>query len=85
MAPDQRKHLVNSAPQHHYVANAAVAWLHKWLHDGTLPPTAARLNVTADDGTPALALDEHGNAAGGIRTPWVDVPHRNPLRRLHGE
>lgn len=74
LAGTAQDHLVNSAPQHHYVANAAVCWLHKWVHDGTFPPAAPRLNLTGDDGTPALAHDEHGNATGGIRTPWVDVP-----------
>lgn len=74
LAGTAQDHLVNSAPQHHYVANAAVAWLHKWVHDGTLPPAAPRLDVVDGDGTPALGLDEHGNATGGIRTPWADVP-----------
>lgn len=74
LAGTAQDHLVNSAPQHHYVANAAVAWLHKWVRDGTLPPTAPRLDVTGEDGTPALALDGHGIATGGIRTPWTDVP-----------
>lgn len=74
LAATAQNHLVNSAPQHHYVASAAVAWLHKWVHDGTLPPTAPRLNVRGHDGMPALERDEHGNATGGIRTPWVDVP-----------
>lgn len=74
LAGAAQDHLVNSAPQHHYVASAAVAWLHRWVHDGTLPPAAPRLSVVGHDGTPALERDEHGNAAGGIRTPWVDVP-----------
>jgi hypothetical protein len=73
LAGTAQDHLVNSAPQHHYVATAAVSWLHKWVHDGILPPAAPRLSVTRD-GTPALVPDEHGNATGGIRTPWVDVP-----------
>lgn len=74
LAGTAQDHLVNSAPQHHYVANAAVAWLHKWVHDGTLPPAAPRLDVTGEDGAPALAIDGHGIATGGIRTPWADVP-----------
>jgi hypothetical protein len=74
LAGTTQDHLVNSAPQHHYVANAAVASLHRRVHDGTLPPAAPRLDVVEDNGALALALDEQGNARGGIRTPWVDVP-----------
>jgi len=36
------------------------------------PPIAVDQN-TANDGS-ALALDEYGNAKGGIRNIWVDVP-----------
>jgi hypothetical protein len=67
-------HLVNAAPQNHYVANAAIAALHSWVHDGSLPPAAPRLDVIDEGDTLRLAVDEHGNATGGIRTPWVDVP-----------
>jgi hypothetical protein len=65
--------LVNAAPQHHYVANAAVAALHRWVHHDTPPPAAPRLALT-DDTPPRLRLDRHDNALGGIRTPWMDVP-----------
>jgi hypothetical protein len=34
-----------------------------------VPPTAPRLAVDK-----SLGLDSHGNASGGIRTPWMDVP-----------
>ena len=62
---------INSGPQHHYVAQAALAALEAWVRDGTAPASAGRL--TADpDGT--LVTDDHGIALGGLRTPWVDVP-----------
>jgi hypothetical protein len=60
---------VNAGPQH-YVMNAAVAHLDRWVRDGIRPPTSPRLELV--DG--AFATDEHGNVRGGIRTPHVDVP-----------
>jgi hypothetical protein len=60
---------VNAGPRH-YVLNAAVAHLDRWVQDGTRPPAAQRLETR--DG--ALRPDGHGNARGGIRTPHVDVP-----------
>jgi hypothetical protein len=47
-----------------------------WITAGKTPPRAAPIAVdqnTAGDGS-HLALDEHGNAKGGIRNVWVDVP-----------
>jgi len=60
---------VNAGPQH-YVMNAAVAHLERWVRDGTRPPASPRLEVV--DG--AFATDQQGNVRGGIRTPHVDVP-----------
>ena len=67
---------MNSAPQHHYVAVAALAALDRWVATGKAPPKAAHgLEPAARPGVPpALALDGSGNARGGIRTPWVDAP-----------
>ena len=52
-----------------YVADAAFADLTKWLDDGTPPPRAARIQVTG-----TTDRDRFGNALGGLRTPFVDVP-----------
>jgi Alpha/beta hydrolase domain len=60
---------INAAPQHHYALQAALAALNRWVRTGAVPPTAPRLAVDK-----ALVLDNHGNASGGIRTPWMDVP-----------
>ncbi|NRQ38777.1 hypothetical protein HII36_44185 [Nonomuraea sp. NN258] len=79
LAPRQRAagfdvgHTVNAAPQHHYVANAAVHRLARWVRDGTPPPHAPLLEVLPGP-PPLLRRDEHGNARGGVRTPWMDVP-----------
>ncbi|WP_067482045.1 alpha/beta hydrolase domain-containing protein [Actinomadura hibisca] len=56
---------VNSGPQHHYVAQAALAALDRWVAEGVAPATAALLEE---------ARDGHGVVLGGVRTPWVDVP-----------
>ena len=47
-----------------------------WITKGTTPPHAPPIEVDqnpAHDGS-HLALDEFGNAKGGIRNVWVDVP-----------
>src|SRR3546814_18015537 len=63
---------INSAPQHHFVAGAAIRALNQWLVDGTAPRSAPRIQINAaGDG---IARDAHGNALGGIRTPYVNVP-----------
>jgi hypothetical protein len=54
----------------------ALNHLIQWIEKGTAPPRAPSIevdrNVTGDGSH--LALDEHGNAKGGIRNIWVDVP-----------
>jgi hypothetical protein len=54
----------------------ALHHLVEWIDKGTVPPRADRILVdrnTANDGS-LMALDEHGNPKGGIRSPYVDVP-----------
>ncbi len=68
---------LNSAPQHHYVMSTALWSLDRWVKDGKAPPAAPRLKTQAGDkpgAPPQLVLDTNGDAEGGIRTPWVDVP-----------
>ncbi|MEV6066149.1 alpha/beta hydrolase domain-containing protein [Nocardia sp. NPDC052001] len=62
---------INSGPQHHYAVQQAIAALSVWAEGGPAPARADRLEVTAAG---ELVLDAHGNALGGIRTPWLDVP-----------
>jgi Alpha/beta hydrolase domain len=64
---------MNSAPQHHYVDEAALYHLNRWVSEGKAPPKAARME-TVLDGQPHYVFDKNGNVLGGIRTPWVDVP-----------
>ena len=64
---------VNSGPQHHYVAQAAIAHLDRWARGGPPPPRSPWLET--DPGDPMrLLTDDAGIARGGIRTGWVDVP-----------
>jgi hypothetical protein len=68
---------INSAPQHHYVAMAALSQLESWVRTGRPPPKAPRLEISGPDKpgeAPKLVPDAQGNAKGGIRTPWVDAP-----------
>ena len=47
-----------------------------WITKGKTPPHAPPIAVdrdTTNDGSP-LALDEYGNAKGGVRNVWVEVP-----------
>jgi len=62
---------VNSGPLH-FVANAAIRALNTWIVAGTAPPIADRLTVAGEPA--AFVLDDLGNATGGVRTPYVDVP-----------
>src|SRR6185436_9172436 len=42
----------------------------QWVDKGTLPPRADRMQVQNG----AIVMDENGNAKGGVRNTYVDVP-----------
>jgi Alpha/beta hydrolase domain len=69
----QLGHYINFAPQHHYVVQAALAALNRWVRTGRPAPAAAPIRVRDGD-RPRPMLDANGLAEGGVRTPWVDVP-----------
>jgi hypothetical protein len=69
----QLGHYINFGPQHHYVAQASIAALDRWVRTGEPAPAAAPIRVRETD-QPQPLLDANGLAEGGIRTPWVDVP-----------
>jgi hypothetical protein len=48
----------------------------EWIATGKTPPHAPPIAVDQDPGNDGshLALDQHGNAKGGVRNVWVDVP-----------
>lgn len=55
-----------------YVVNAALADLTAWVA-GVAPPHANRIQLTSTS-PKTIARDELGNALGGLRTPFVEVP-----------
>lgn len=66
-----------------YFATAALDNIHRWATEGLAPPRADRLRLHSSraDGPVGISpdalpivRDEHGNALGGLRTPYVDVP-----------
>lgn len=62
------------------LVHALLANLEAWSRDGVPMPRAPR--ITRDLSTPdGIARDEHGNARGGVRTAWVDVPSARYLPR----
>lgn len=63
---------VNSGPQH-YVLNAALRALVRWVRTGRAPRSAPLLE-TGESTPGVIARDALGNALGGIRTPYVDAP-----------
>lgn len=71
---------------HYNKINAPIVWgiwhnMYNWIERGIPMPHAdpIKRNATARDG---VARDEHENALGGLRTPWVDVPDGTYLARI---
>lgn len=64
---------VNAAPQHHYVLQAALSGLERWVRTGKAPAASPRINLSQEE-APQPVRDANGLATGGIRMPWVDVP-----------
>jgi hypothetical protein len=59
----------------HYYVSGAMQNLDLWARKGTPPPRAERIRVTgADTANPVIERDQYGNALGGVRNAYVDVP-----------
>lgn len=58
-----------------YFMDGAFDNLDRWVRAGTPPPYAPHIEAVGD-GTPAATIvdDKYGNALGGLRNPYVDVP-----------
>jgi Alpha/beta hydrolase domain len=69
----QLDHFINFAPQHHYVLQAALSQLCRWVRTGE-PATSAAPIELSDAEPPRPIVDANGLARGGVRTPWADVP-----------
>ena len=94
LAPVQREGTIteqtvlNSMPWN-AMLTMAMHHLIEWVRNGTTPPKADRLALD-DEGW--IAMDEHGNALGGVRSSELDVPTatylanapdaRNPVANL---
>jgi Alpha/beta hydrolase domain len=57
----------------HWILDAAVYWLNRWVDKGIAPPIAPLLDVTGTSPV-VFARDTNGNALGGVRSPQVDAP-----------
>jgi hypothetical protein len=57
-----------------FVQNAAFADLIEWVDFGRPPPHAAGITVDFTQTPPQIVRDQFGNAEGGVRTPFLDVP-----------
>ena len=65
---------VNDFPQHYFFAGAFEN-LDRWVRTGAAPPHAEPIALTEGTGDANVVTDESGNARGGVRSPWVDVPN----------
>jgi hypothetical protein len=66
--------------------SVALNHLIQWVDKGVVPPKAERVLIDrneANDGS-LMVLDENGNARGGIRNPYVDVPVAKYIMRNTG-
>lgn len=57
-----------------YFVQAVGQLLFAWAEDGSTPPRARRIELEVLDGVSKAAEDRYGNAMGGVRSPFVDVP-----------
>jgi hypothetical protein len=53
------------------IFDGAIVNVDRWARHGIAPPSAGPIKVDAQGNT---VVDAYGNAVGGVRTPWVDVP-----------
>ena len=57
-----------------YFVRGAFELLFRWAEEHIAPPTAERLHLATVGVVSVAAVDEVGNAIGGVRSPFVDVP-----------
>ena len=66
--------LVSEQPIVTFTFHSAFANLDEWVRKGTPAPRGPRIEVTGEGAQARIAKDRFGNALGGVRTPYVDVP-----------
>lgn len=57
-----------------FTQNAAFEALTRWIDDGVPPPHVPWIELDTSTTPATIARDEFGNAKGGLRTPYLDVP-----------
>ncbi len=57
-----------------YIYAAAIVAVDRWAKTGRPAPSFPQLQVIGGGKDKTTPTDAHGNAVGGIRTPWVDAP-----------
>jgi hypothetical protein len=60
----------------HYILDGTLANIEEWVRTGALPPKGDLIQLTS---VGVIVRDALGNAKGGIRTPFVDVPIKTYL------
>ena len=71
-------------PVMRHAVNAGFAALDAWVREGRAPPRAQRIAVEERGDAPAFVTDEHGNAVGGLRSVYLDVPTATYLSNSPG-
>jgi hypothetical protein len=69
VAEDGKPFIASDFPRG-YFSRAALVNLQRWAGNGDLPPVGAPIHIV--DGK--IVRDENGNALGGVRSVWLDVP-----------
>jgi len=54
------------------LARGTLSLLTRWVETGKKPPSAARIKMTEIAKVSKTAVDEHGNAIAGVRSPYLD-------------
>ena len=57
-----------------YFLSAALTALYRWAEHGDAPSTAPRIELATTGQVSVSAVDSVGNAVGGLRSPYLDVP-----------
>lgn len=79
--PDLSRIHPNNFP-FHYLFNGALLNLDRWVREGIPAPVAPRILIDEElteidpygNRVPVVIRDQFGNALGGLRTPYLDVP-----------
>jgi hypothetical protein len=76
LAPTCAVPTIGSRVPNHYVVDAAIDHMVRWVRDRKLPPAAPRMEIASfgANGSALIARDQFEMALGGIRLSQIDVP-----------